>query len=32
MGIVRSGPFWNMIEGRSPLPAVSKLLGLDSRS
>lgn len=28
MGIVRSGPFWNMIEGRSPLPAVSKLLGL----
>jgi uncharacterized protein (TIGR00369 family) len=25
---VRSGPFWDMIEGRRPLPAVSRLLGL----
>lgn len=24
---VRSGPFWDMIEGRSPLPAASRLLG-----
>jgi uncharacterized protein (TIGR00369 family) len=23
----RSGPFWDMIEGRSPLPAASRLLG-----
>ena len=25
---IRSGPFWDMIEGRKPLPAVSRLLGL----
>lgn len=24
---VRCGPFWDMIEGRSPLPAASRLLG-----
>ena len=24
---VRRGPFWDMIEGRSPLPAASRLLG-----
>ena len=24
---VRSGPFWDIIEGRAPLPAVSTLLG-----
>jgi uncharacterized protein (TIGR00369 family) len=26
-GNARSGPFWDIIEGRSPLPAASRLLG-----